>query len=171
MALSGNIFIFDSSVVKGFKLNAPSEPIYSWQVPAGLPGSLDLAGLWCSEGPEASPSTSWKVLFCFPHMWWICMAASRSATRSRSCWAKWALSCLISNWKERREKNKNKSTTRDTSEFTLLHPSAIKWTCDPVLGAAICVHTMNVPPPCMICTDFWHYVYTDPVVPWPHTGD
>lgn len=28
MALSGNNFIFDSSVVKGFKLNAPSEPIY-----------------------------------------------------------------------------------------------------------------------------------------------
>lgn len=29
MALSGNLFIFDSSDVKGFELNSPSEPIYS----------------------------------------------------------------------------------------------------------------------------------------------
>lgn len=72
-----------------------------WQLPVCTPGSLVLAWPRCSEAPGASPSTSWKLLFCLPQIWWICMAASRSATKSRSCWAKWALSCLISNLHKR----------------------------------------------------------------------
>lgn len=76
----------------------------SRRLPVAPPGCLALAGLWCSEAPGASPSTSWKLLLCLPHIWWICMAASRSATRSRSCWARWALSCLISNYKKKWEK-------------------------------------------------------------------
>lgn len=65
--------------------------------------------VWCSLGflwlpsssdsPGVKPSTTWKLLPCLPHTWWICIAASRSAARSRSCWARWALSCLISNWR------------------------------------------------------------------------
>lgn len=136
-----------------------NKPISSRRVPEGLPGSLDLAGLWRSEGPEASPSTSWKVLFCFPHMWWICMAASRSATRSRSCWAKWALSCLISNWKERRGWGPQSTIRKHVTWFREQPYMFIPWA---------------LPSPCLMDdtarADFWSYMYTDPVVPWPHTG-
>lgn len=87
----------------GIKRNPTLGLVVPDGLPAVPPGSLALAGPWCSEAPEARPSTSWKLLLCLPHIWWICMAASRSATRSRSCWARWALSCLISNWEETRK--------------------------------------------------------------------
>lgn len=69
------------------------------RVPRGGLGSLVLALPSVSDPAGPRPSISWKVLLCFPHTWWICMAASRSAARSKSCCARWALNCLISNWK------------------------------------------------------------------------
>lgn len=58
-----------------------------------------------SDSPGAEPSTTWKLLPCFPHTRWIWMAVSHSAARSRSCWARCALSCLISNWRHSRERS------------------------------------------------------------------
>lgn len=104
MAMFSNPFSFQYLIT----CNKPCLDVSGW-LPAAARGSLTLAGLWCLESPGANPSTSWKLLLCLPHIWWICMAASRSATRSRSCWARWALSCLISNWKEKtKEKTKKK---------------------------------------------------------------
>lgn len=63
--------------------------------PRGVCNSVMVSVASSSESSVAT--TLYLLLLCLFSTCGTCSAASLSAARSKSCWARWALSCLISN--------------------------------------------------------------------------